>query len=822
MWLRSILVILALLAFLSASTGGFLYYSSLKEAAFKEADQHTAARLKMLGKNLSGYLSENVRPVRALAGMEELLELLVRPGDRALAEANAILDLFKAALEVDVCYLMNHGGTTVASSNRDAPDSFLGKNFAFRPYFQQAIHSAPSTYLALGTTSKKRGAYYSYPIFEKGEDIPIGLVVIKASIELVEREFSLAAGEIFLVTDPKGIVFISNRKEWLYRSLSPLGAEEKSEIQSSRQFGNGPWEWTGLSVHGDGNATDRSGNTYLVHRMGLDNYWNWNVFLLRNLEEISRKVTGPLIRITAPIVLALCVMIGLSVFFLYRKASHEILQRKAAEKALRDSEKRYRSIYHNAPAMLHSINRASRLINVSDNWLKAMGYDREEVIDQKLSRFMTGDSARYLEETILPRFFITGHISDVPYQFIRKDGGVIDALVSAIGERDETGTVVRSLAVSIDVTERKRAEEALKQAKEELARYSKTLEGEVRKRTSEVTSIMKHTPSVVCIKDRQGRYLLVNARFEELFGVNDRDISGKTDYDIFPRDTADQFRSNDLRVLSKGVSLQVEEQIPLADGTHTYLSVKFPVYDDMGGSSGVCSISTDVTALKKAQDQLRRLSASIMDGQEKERSAIARELHDELGQILTALRMDAVWIMARLRELDPKASVRAESMCELIDETIETVRSMAVRLRPGVLDTLGLVDALEWFTTDFERRTEITCVFEHRDVQGVDETLATATYRIAQEAMTNVARHADASQVKVALHNRNGLLKLTVADDGVGFDPETLSESEGLGMAGMRERAGLVGGTLQVQSHPHAGTQVELVVPLQDSEGGGP
>ena len=204
-----------------------------------------------------------------------------------------------------------------------------------------------------------------------------------------------------------------------------------------------------------------------------------------------------------------------------------------------------------------------------------------------------------------------------------------------------------------------------------------------------------------------------------------------------------------------------------------------------------------------------------MEGQEKERSAIARELHDELGQVLTALRMDTVWIMERLKDMDHNLSRRALSMCRLIDDTIEAVRSMALRLRPGVLDTLGLVDALEWFTTDFERRTEITCVFEHRGVPDISDTLATATYRITQEALTNVARHAGASHVTVTLKCRNGSLHLAVDDNGSGFSLDALSEFEGLGVPGMRERAGLVGGTFEVQSRPDRGTRVYFKVPVE-------
>ena len=810
-----ILLILSLLAFLSASAGGFFYYLSLKESAFKEAHQQSAARLEMVTKNLSAYLSENIKPVRSLAGMDELLEMLVRPGSSAQRQANAILDHYKETLEVDVCYLMNHEGTTVASSNRDAPDSFLGKNFAFRPYFQQAIHSAPATYLALGTTSRKRGVYYSYPIFEPGEDIPIGLVVIKASVERVEKDLSLTGNEVVMVTDPAGIIFISNRNNWLYRSIRRLSDEKKQNIRTSRQFGEGPWDWIGLTIPEKGNATDDSGAEYLVHKKPLENHLGWNVYLLHNLSDITHKVTAPLIRITGPILLSLCVLIGFAVFLLYRKASQEILQRKAAESALRVSEERYRSIYHNAPAMLHSVNRKIRLVSVSDHWLAALGYERGEVIGEKLSRFLTKESGDYLENIVIPEFFKTGLVRDIPYQFVKKNGKTIDAIVSAIGERDEKGDIVRSLAVSIDVTQRKLAEEALKQAKEELSRYSRDLERQVQKRTSEITGILKNTPSFVCIKDRNGRYILVNSRFEALFGISMEEIRKKTDYDIFSEPVADALRRNDQKVLSENGSIQVEEQFPLADGVHTYLSVKFPVYDETGDPSGVCAISTDVTDLKKAQNQLRRLSAGIMENQEKERSAIARELHDELGQVLTALRMDSVWIMERLRDRFPEASERALTMRNLIDETIEEVRRMAVRLRPGVLDTLGLVDALEWFTSDFERRTEITCVFEQRHVAIVTNNLATAVYRIAQEALTNVARHADANQVDVQLEAMDHRLMLTIEDNGCGFDASKLPESDGLGIAGMKERAALVRGELTVRSRSGNGTMVHFEAPIQ-------
>ena len=711
MKLRLILLVLSLLAFLSASTGGDLYYSSIKESALKEAERQAVARVQTIKKNLSSYLSENRKPVRALAGMKELWQVLRQPHNlNAMVNANALLDHFNKTLDTEVCYLMTREGDTIASSNRNAPDSFVGKNFDFRPYFKQAIRGTPATYLALGTTSGRRGAYYSHPIPGDEPDTFAGVVVIKASIEQVEKELVAAPDEIVLVTDPQGIVFISNRKNWLYRSLTKLTPDQISRIEDSIQFGHGPWTWTGLKIKGDKYAVDNSGHEFLMHHLALDNYSGWKIIHLRSLKAISKTVSDPLFRIAGPLILSLCVLIGVSVFFLYRKASVEIRMRQSAEKALRESEERYRSLYHHTPAMLHSIDINGRIVSVSDYWSEVMGYPREEVIGHRLTSFFSEESRRYAEEEVFPEFFKTGFIKDVAYQFVKKGGQTIDVLLSAIADRDRQDNIIRTLAVSMDVTERKRAEEALKLAQEELSRYSKDLERQVQSRTREIHS--------------------------------------------------------------------------------------------------------NITALKKAQDQLRRLSAGIMASQEKERSAIARELHDELGQVLTALRMDAVWMQERLKESDAKASERALTMCQLIDKNIEDVRGMAFRLRPGVLDDLGLVDALDWYTTDFERRTEITCVFEYDNVPPLSETVATAAYRITQEAITNVARHAFASRVEVVLKAQNSMLTLAVVDDGRGFNLLELSDSEGLGVAGMRERASLVGGTLDVFSQPAQGCRVLFKVPL--------
>jgi PAS domain S-box-containing protein len=336
-------------------------------------------------------------------------------------------------------------------------------------------------------------------------------------------------------------------------------------------------------------------------------------------------------------------------------------------------------------------------------------------------------------------------------------------------------------------------------------------------RTREISGILQYTPAVVYIKDADGNYTMVNSRFEELFNVRSTDVRGKSDRDFLAPGIAEQFFKNDYRVLRQKQSLQVEESIVVDGDTHTYLSTKFPLYDGKGKVTGVCGIATDITALKKAQERLRRLSGSIMAGQEKERAYLARELHDELGQVLTALRMDAVWIRNRINLSDPTASSRALKMCELIDKTIEEVRGLAIRLRPGVLDHLGLVEAIEWYTADFEKRYDIICVFEHDDGPEIRGDIATAAYRITQEGLTNVARHASATRAKVTLSFDDGKLTLCIRDNGRGFEPDALGEAEGLGMTNMRERANLVGGFFDVESRPEGGTRICFGVPLTES-----
>ncbi|MBU0728477.1 MAG: PAS domain-containing protein [Proteobacteria bacterium] len=361
-------------------------------------------------------------------------------------------------------------------------------------------------------------------------------------------------------------------------------------------------------------------------------------------------------------------------------------------------------------------------------------------------------------------------------------------------------------------------QEKLIQLKDQI-RQRKLSEEALRDSEERLQAILDNTSAIIYLKDTEGKYILINQQFTKIFNVKAEETIGKTDHEIFAAEIATQFWTNDRLALAENRLCQMEETIPQDDGLHYYLSVKFPLYDHATMINGICGISTDITALKKAESQLRRLSGSIMDSQEKERSAIARELHDELGQILTALRLDSKWIQNRLQNADNPGSERAQSMTELIDKTIDEVRGMATRLRPGVLDDLGLIDALEWLTNDLEKRSEFSCTFSHNEVPQVSDAIATAAYRITQEALTNVTRHSGATQVDVALRYQEGALTLAIQDNGQGFDMQKLEESEGLGVTGMKERATLIGGNVAIDSQPGLGTTVYVQIPTQLTDG---
>ena len=222
--------------------------------------------------------------------------------------------------------------------------------------------------------------------------------------------------------------------------------------------------------------------------------------------------------------------------------------------------------------------------------------------------------------------------------------------------------------------------------------------------------------------------------------------------------------------------------------------------------------------LRQQQQELRELSARVQEAREEEKTRIARELHDELGQLLTALKMDLAWLRERLPTHERELIARADSMSALLDRTVSSSRRIAADLRPLMLDDLGLADAAQWLVEDFGKHSGIRLELRAAQAEALESLskgAATTVYRAIQESLTNIARHSGAKNAWIVMAQEDGSLYVEIEDDGRGIAASDMAKASSLGLKGMRERVAYYGGSLEVGLAPRGGTRLRLRVPLQ-------
>ena len=223
--------------------------------------------------------------------------------------------------------------------------------------------------------------------------------------------------------------------------------------------------------------------------------------------------------------------------------------------------------------------------------------------------------------------------------------------------------------------------------------------------------------------------------------------------------------------------------------------------------------------LRESEVQLRALAARLVSIREEERARIAREIHDELGQVLTGLKMDVTWLARQLAGTDELIVEKAEAMCRLLDSTMHLIRRISTGLRPEILDEMGLVAAFGWQAKEFQKRMGMRCRLNLPEDQVVlDRELSTAVFRIFQEILTNIARHAKASSVEVNLTISDNHLNLKVVDDGIGISASQIRGHKSLGLLGMQERAQLFGGEVNIEGAAGRGTAVSVSIPMSHAQ----
>ena len=452
----------------------------------------------------------------------------------------------------------------------------------------------------------------------------------------------------------------------------------------------------------------------------------------------------------------------------------------------------------------------------------------------------------------------------------------------------------------------------------------------------------QHSPAVMSLKDRDGRYRFVNEQFLRRLGLRREEVLGRRDDEIFPAAQAAAFAANDAQVLAEGAALTFEETARYIDGERFNVMVKFPVLDGAGGIIGVGGVATDITERRRieqalgeqrtllseaqklaglgcwewdpssgrviwseelyriygvspqdfrpsfenylervhpedrsrtagtvaaavtqgrgftleerivrpdgevrllrshgevvrdrdgkpakvlgaclditeqkaAESALRALSRRLVEAEEAERRRIARELHDSVGQNLSALNINLDLLSSQLGSPPPPLARRLADSQALVDATLQSIETVMADLRPPLLDEYGIEAALRWYGEEFARRIGVPLdVQAAAALDGLRPEAAVALFRIAQEALNNTAKHAAARSIKVTLGVENGEVMLTIADDGRGFDPGSVRRGR-WGMSTMRERAEAAGGRLAVESTPGQGTKVRASVPL--------
>jgi PAS domain S-box-containing protein len=476
---------------------------------------------------------------------------------------------------------------------------------------------------------------------------------------------------------------------------------------------------------------------------------------------------------------------------------------------LRDSEERFRSAFGEAAIGMALCDGAGRFAWVNRAYCQITGYTEEELYRTSFAAIVhPEDLPRALEQV---RRVVAGEIRSflIRKRCIRKTGEVVWTQNSVLAVRDASGAVINLLALSEDVTTRKQAEDALRAS-------------EQRFRT-----IVETAREGIWVLDARGITTFVNPRMAEMLGWEPQDMLGRSLYEFMDAGVQAEARANPFQ-RNPGAREQRDLRFRRRDGAELWTIMNSsPLYDAEGNHAGTFGMLTDITRRKAAEEALRRsgqslraLAARQQEVREEERIRIAREIHDELGQVLTGLAMDVAWLECRLPRSADDLRARLELMAQNIDGTIQSVRRIAAELRPGVLDDLGLVSAIEWQVQAFQARSGVRCSMSlpGKEIE-LDPGRATAVFRILQEILTNVARHAAAGSLSVELGEAHDELLLMVRDDGVGVRPERLTDSNSLGILGMRERALVFGGTVEITGLPRKGTLVCVRIPLAGRAG---
>jgi PAS domain S-box-containing protein len=481
----------------------------------------------------------------------------------------------------------------------------------------------------------------------------------------------------------------------------------------------------------------------------------------------------------------------------------DITKQKKVELELREAETKFRALVEKSLVGVYIIL-DDKFVYVNPTIETISGYTKEELVGSDLSILIKDEKEmKTIKKHIKSR--LSGEKDSVRYEIngMKKDGSFTH--IEVFGSRTIYQGKTAIIGTLLDITERKKWEISLRESEE---RYK---------------LLFDHSPLPMLVMDMQNyQFLDVNDAAVEHYGYSRNEFIGMSAIEIRPSEEVSDFyrriRKQNPGLISMGLSRHCRK-----DGTIMDMDIFVHEFYHNNKRSRLV-LALDVTEKLKAEKellhttkQLRELTAYLDEVREEERTTISREIHDELGQQLTILKMDIAWIAKKIYTLNDDSLVkRSGNALKMLDDTIKTVRRIAHELRPALVEDLGLIAALELQSGEFENRSGVKINFRsNKKQEDLPLPVARALYRIYGEALTNIGRYAKATIVLSSLLFKKDTISLTINDNGQGFDIKTIGNKKTLGLLGMKERTMLLGGRFEINSIPGKGTSISVILPVQ-------
>lgn len=459
---RFFILFFALLAVLISGLSGYGYYVTNRDLAFKAAHDEAAFHLEIVRAHVLADLERHAKAVRALASFHGLQDVLQDRSPATVERVNGFLRYLAKNLEADVCYVLDRDGAAIATSNSGEAESFIGKNYAFRPYFQEAITGRDTIYPGLGVTSGKRGIYFAHPLYLPTVAEPAGVLVVKDSTAALDSEVDQAKEGDLLLVDPHGLIFAGSRTEWLLRFLWQPAPAVIEELRVSRQYGDGPWAWSGLRQL-DAQRVAAPGHTnYWLHSKDLPGFPGWRLIFLHDLAAVQARVYNPLFKAALAAAIGLCIVVAVVSLLLYRKASANILLQREAEAQLARHHAFLASVIESLPYPFYVVDAEDYRVTLG-NALALQGHVPDSITCHELTHHCEArcDS----EEHLCPLAEVKRTRKPVVVQHVHHDAAGKSHFIEVHGYPvfDAQGTVVQMIEAAVDVTEQRTLENKLQE-----------------------------------------------------------------------------------------------------------------------------------------------------------------------------------------------------------------------------------------------------------------------------------------------------------------------------------------------------------------------